>query len=83
MHNAMCTRARPSKGLGSAAALVDGLLHDIRVTLAVARMGRCVSMRRMGRVGEDGPHDMACDAPTGHAGVRQDEMFLDICPSCG
>ena len=78
----MCTRARPSEGLGDAA-LEDGVLQMVsESTLAVAHMGQCAGIWCMARVGSDGTHGMAYGAGTGRTGVRQEGAVLDIC-QCG
>ena len=70
----MCTRARPSEGLGGAA-LEDRVLQMVsEPTLAVARMGQCAGIWRMSRVGPDVTYG------TGRTGVRQEGAVLNICP---
>ena len=68
----MCTRARPSEGLGSAA-LEDGVLQMVsEPTLAVARMGQCAGIWHIARVGPDGTHGMAYGAGIGRTGMPQE-----------
>ena len=71
----MCTRARPSEGLGGAA-LEDAVLQVVsEPTLAVARTGQCASIWRVwARMGHMAWHM----APT--LNVRQEGAVLDICP---